>query len=445
VTLPTFIIPQPHTLLKYLLSKQPLASARIRRERIAEKRILLAVSETMESWTVHVGAVVTPPALSIDWTLPGGLAIALETMHGRDITGGRARDTIEGSTLMPSPSGDTLSSWNTYPDGYDNLKRRHQGSRNVSRPPITSPKGFLTSYDANSVVPWKLELSVQGHFSHEKVYVNISRFIATHDPPVQVDLHTPHIFNGGSHISLSGSVEVWRPVPASIATKIGRKISHHTKSASSVLPSVFSTLLFADASKAIPGKARMEDFLEYDYAFDVGKDTRIDAMSLSVGATHPMLKGGTIITTILESIYANGSLTAREGALLDMTEVKRKRYVLRHLPAVDFTTGIQNAFIPEESMSYSDDGQTYSVPGLTGGRILIRVVGGFSDDDHSSKTDLTDNSSTMRLDETYVVEGIKAFLDFGVASLVFNSESKVKEVSFLLSYTVFNMRALKLC
>jgi len=73
VTLPTFIIPQPHTLLKYLLSKQPLASARIRRERIAEKRILLAVTDTMESWTLDVCAVATSPGLSLDWTLPGGL------------------------------------------------------------------------------------------------------------------------------------------------------------------------------------------------------------------------------------------------------------------------------------------------------------------------------------------------------------------------------------
>jgi hypothetical protein len=73
VSLPTFIIPQPHTLLKYLLSKQPLASARIRRERIAEKRILLAITDTMDSWNLEFSAVATTPALSIDWTLPGGL------------------------------------------------------------------------------------------------------------------------------------------------------------------------------------------------------------------------------------------------------------------------------------------------------------------------------------------------------------------------------------
>jgi hypothetical protein len=305
----------------------------------------------------------------------------------------------------------------------------------VNRIPISSPKGYASSYDANNVVPWKLELSLQGYFSHEKVLVNITKCIAKHDPPSSADMNSPNIYNGGSLISLSGSVEVWRPIPGSVASKIGRsKISHHTKSASSVFPSVCSTLLFTDPSKTIPSKARVEDFLEYDYAFEFGKDTRIDALSLSVGASHPMLKGGTIVTTILESIYASGSVTARQGALLDMTEVKRKRYILRHLPAVDLTTGIQNAYIPEESMSYSDDGQTFSVPGLTGGRILIRLVGGFADDDHSFETDAAgmmgkDNASYPRSVDLNVADGIKAILDFGVASLVVNSESKVKEVS----------------
>ncbi len=114
--------------------------------------------------------------------------------------------------------------------------------------------------------------------------VNVTKCLARHDPPSSIDIHSPNIYNGGSLISLSGSVEVWRPVPGSVTSKIGRnKVTHHTKSASSVFPSVCSTLLFTDQSKT---KAKVEDFLEYDYAFEFGNDTRIDALS------HPMLKGG---------------------------------------------------------------------------------------------------------------------------------------------------------
>ena len=46
--------------------------------------------------------------------------------------------------------------------------------------------------------------------------------------------------------------------------------------------------------------------LQYDYAFDVADDSRLDAVTVSVGASHPMLKGGHMITTMLESIYAHG-------------------------------------------------------------------------------------------------------------------------------------------
>lgn len=358
-------------------------------------------------------------------------------MHGRDIAGGRARDTIEGGTyIAPSLSGDTLSSWNTsHTEAYDNFKRRRHMTRSVNRIPIPSPKGYTKCYNANTVVPWKLDLSLEGTFFRDKVSVNITKCIAKHDPPDDPDINSPTFYNGGSLISLSGSVEVWRPTPASVASKIGRdKVSHHIKGASSVVPSVCSTLMFTNPAKTIPSKARVEDFLEYDYAFEFGKDTRIGALSLSVGASHPMLKGGTIVTTILESIYARGSVTAREGALFDMREVTKKRYILRHLPAVDMRTDIQNAYIPEESMSYSDDGLTFSVPGMTGGSVVIKLVGGFADDDNSFVTDTTGKMRNNivghpTVDDINVTDGIKAILDFGVASLLVHSESKVKEVS----------------
>lgn len=72
VVLPTFVIPQPHALISYLLSSQPLASAELRRENIEEQRLALAIINTAESWHVDLRIVGTPPALCLDVTLPGG-------------------------------------------------------------------------------------------------------------------------------------------------------------------------------------------------------------------------------------------------------------------------------------------------------------------------------------------------------------------------------------
>jgi len=84
VILPSFIIPQPHALLEYLMSKQPLATARIERENIAEERIALALVEAVGSWTTKAVVVATPPAVGIDLTLSGGVSLGLELLHGRD-------------------------------------------------------------------------------------------------------------------------------------------------------------------------------------------------------------------------------------------------------------------------------------------------------------------------------------------------------------------------
>ena len=41
------------------------------------------------------------------------------------------------------------------------------------------------------------------------------------------------------------------------------------------------------------------------------------SMSSWIRADDPMLNGGSMVTTILESIYARGSVTARQHAVLD--------------------------------------------------------------------------------------------------------------------------------
>jgi hypothetical protein len=169
--------------------------------------------------------------------------------------------------------------------------------------------------------------------------------------------------------------------------------------------------------------------LQYDYAFDVWDDSQIDAVTLSVGASHPLLTGGTMVTTILESIYAFGSMTAREGAVLDPSEASRKRNILRHLPAVDFIFGVQNIFIPVDSLSYSDDGITRCTPEMENGRMKVRVIGG----PQSHDTIGDDRTSPS---QSIVIDGIKLIADFSVGSLSLHNDAKVTEVSFVVSSTL---------
>ncbi|EJK69304.1 hypothetical protein THAOC_09447 [Thalassiosira oceanica] len=184
-----------------------------------------------------------------------------------------------------------------------------------------------------------------------------------------------------SALSLSGSAIVSR-------AKAGATAPGHRRTPSRTLitrplpavtalevppPSVHALLMFPET---IGQSGPSNHLLEYDYVFDVGEETNIDAVSLSYGASHPMLKGGTIVSCILESMYAYGTIASREGSVLDPSEALRKRNILKHLPAVDFTAGIQNAFVERNSLSYIDDGHTRSIPEMEGGRFMFRIVGG---------------------------------------------------------------------
>ena len=155
-----------------------------------------------------------------------------------------------------------------------------------------------------------------------------------------------------------------------------------------------------------------------------------------------------MVTTILESIYAFGSVTARENASLDPIERRRKRNILRHLPAIDFSFGVQNGYIPPESQSYTDDAQTKSLPEMDGARLRVRLLGGIEKDDD----DLEDVSLEISIDEmpyddtdttleTPVKEGIKVFADFGVSNIVLNSEPSVKEFPELDVFEGTKLRA----
>ncbi len=451
VVLPTWIIPQPHALLENLLTNQPLASAKLRRERIAEQRIAFAILDTVDSWNIKLQAVATPPALSVDLCMSGGLSVAVETMHGRDVSGGRPRGGVEasGNTFSDLNSYESLSVSTLYTDTQQ--KRLHR--RRFQRPNISqhAPKG--KGFDANDLVPWKLDLVLNGKVAHDKISVSLTKCVASHDPSIVN-------YDGSmrkSNISLSGHFFICRPDPKLIdlppplhaqRPKLHRRTSSTDNSTLQANNEKSVASMFLYPEKETNGVSSISNWrrnlLQYDYEFNIGDDTTLDAFSLSIGASHPMLKGGTILTTVLENFYAYGTIGARKNSVIDMSELSRKRNILRHLPAVDFTAGIQNFFIPEESFSFSDDGQTKCLPELNGGQLMVRVMGGFDDESSISipKTPSIpslssrgskENLRNIRQQSISVSEGIKVLVDFGIPSLVLNNESNVSEVSLKLS------------
>ena len=283
---------------------------------------------------------------------------------------------------------------------------------------------------------------MKGRVDDDRVSLTVTRLALTHESQSARE----GLAKTSSRLSVTGSVVIGRADPSAAAAgatgPVASHISHLAQSrkmpstshlaaltGTSSSPSVCEVLLYPNTSPSASLSQRLNQFLAYDYAFDIADDTQLDAISLSIGATHPLLKGGTLITTVVETIYAYGSLTAREGAVMDLTERRRKRNILRHLPAVDFTAGIQNIFIPEESMSYSDDGQTRCIPELKGGRMMIRAVGGFDQDPSHLNRGRVGDASFEEDDDLllYVREGVKFCVDFAASSFSMENATNVNE------------------
>eukprot|EP00956_Cyclotella_meneghiniana_P039039 scaffold164378_cov26-Cyclotella_meneghiniana.AAC.1 len=61
------------------------------------------------------------------------------------------------------------------------------------------------------------------------------------------------------------------------------------------VPPIHALMLYPDTY--VPTTKRTnKHLLEYDYEFDVGEESHLDAISLTYGASHPMLNGGTLIS-----------------------------------------------------------------------------------------------------------------------------------------------------
>lgn len=353
------------------------------------------------------------------------MGIALEFMYGRDPYAGWNR----GETANVDNKSRTGRD-HSFHQGKSNSSDSQSGSSWTTRPGSlqrssnAAAMAAAPQYDANEQVPWSLDFSAKGTVSREKVTVHVRKLTLLHeDKFIENPLQ--------SKIATRGSFAVWKVDPASKSVteasgsiplkRRTNSFNHHPELTTfEDTPSVAALLLFPDDANEYHRDLRL---LQYDYAFDVSDDTRLDAVTVSVGASHPMLKGGHMVTTMLESIYAHGSITARAGALLDPCEYRRKRNVLLHLPAVDFSFGIQNVFIPPESMSYSDDGQTRCLPEMEGGRMTIRLLGGMNDENMNRGEIAGDDRKVLKP----VSEGIKLVADFGVGSLLLKSETDVNE------------------
>ena len=408
--LPSFIIPQPHALLEFLMTKQPLASARLRRENISDEKITVAALNALDTWSTTVKAVVTPPAVEVDLTMAGGLTLSFEMMHGREVANFR-RESFAPPTIVGIPrvtSDESVTTWvtNQHHAPTDSVQLRHK-SVSVTQSGRVQEKTF----DSNSLTPWYLETSIDGSVSNDKITLNVSRCLGRHEDEYAA-IPTRSMF------TLSGSVVMCRANESTTlsdrrpAPSPGRHKRSLSTTVESDSPPIHALLLFPDTYVPNSNRSR-KHLVEYDYAFDIGEETNLDAVSLSYGASHPMLKGGTIVSCILESIYAYGTIFAREGSVADPSEKLRKRNILRHLPAVDFTAGIQNTYLPKQSVNYFDDGNTRSIPEMDGGRVMFRALGGL------------DESTTSR--NSLKLEGIKFIADFGVTSFSSTSETKVNE------------------
>lgn len=425
VTLPTFIIPQPHALLEFLMTPEPFASAKLRRENIAEKRIALAGFNAVEGWNIDAKAVATPPALGVDVTLPGGVAIAIEMMLDRDHGAGMRRDVVVegGEETNVESSADSMSSWSTRQDN------QRYGKRSVpphlSTTKSTGSTGMMhnPSFDANELVPWFFHFIAKGHVSQDRMSLNIIKCSATHNDNKSLRPFTSP--PASSSLCTTGNVSIWKAdlsaalssdkVPSERKASYGHMMA---LSSSEDAPSLGEILLYHEENNLISSPSSILSYLQYDYAFDV-YDSQIDAITCSVGASHPMLVGGTMITTIFENIYMLGSATARQGAIINPAEWKRKRNILRHLPAVDLTFGVQNVFIPPESLSYSDTGNNMCIPELEGGRVMIRILGGIADVGDEKEVDPSNVSP--------VLDGIKVIADIGIEAICLDYDSAITE------------------
>ena len=368
------------------------------------------------------------------------VGVAVEFMYGRDPYAGRSRNETT-NTENKSKGGRETAGFPTMPI---NASDSHSGSSWTTRPEslhrasVSAGNTAAPQYDANEQVPWYLEFSAKGTVSKEKMTLHVRKLSLLHEDMLMGSQLL-------SKLGTRGSFAVWKADPASKsvsqangAVPMKRRTNSFTHrpelAAFEDSPSVAALLLFPEDANTYHRDLRL---LQYDYAFDVSDDTRLDAVTVSVGASHPMLKGGHMITTMLESIYAHGSITARSGALLDPCEYGRKRNILLHLPAIDFSCGVQNVFIPPESMSYSDDGQTRCIPEMEGGRMTIRFLGGLSENDHDKDNIASDDRKIIEP----VTDGIKVVADFGVGSLIMRNESDVKEFPELDIFEGAKLRA----
>lgn len=131
----------------------------------------------------------------------------------------------------------------------------------------------------------------------DRITMVFSEISATHDPFSDKNYIGNNTDISGSKITATGKVVICRPDAAALEKaytqemNIPRKISTsqlHSLALDSECIPVAATILYPYETTSTT--KRQKNLLKYDYSFDIGEDTSIDAVSLSVGASHPMLK-----------------------------------------------------------------------------------------------------------------------------------------------------------
>ena len=391
--------------------------------------------------------------------------MSLETTLGRDPS---ARSKSVASSI-PTPTTKHKANASIY----ENHRSSHRGATGSlsswSTPQNSAGEGLGVSetlesslpYDANREAPWLVEFKAKGNCSHEKLAFHLLKLAvkqgvnfaeATNNESSDGEGSHRQSFNKtvsgvSSQFQSSGSFAIWKVNPADANSRMSSELNapialRRSNSWTRLMdkrsvamraghpafdigdsPSVAAILLFPEETTSFHQNMRL---LEYDYAMEIFQDSVLDAVTLCIGATHPLLKGGTTITMILDSIYAHGSTTARDDALLDPMERRRKRNILRHLPAIDLTCGVQNIYIPPQSNSYSDDGQTLFLPELEGGRMMLRFLGGI-------------DKTTVEIPDA-VLDGVMIVADFEAAEVNLQTEGGLQEFPELEIYDGTKLR-----
>ena len=345
LSLPTMIIPAPHALLTKLATEQPLASAEIKHSNIPADAIALAGCCLVEKFTGTIKVLATPPTVGVDVTVPGGMNVRTQILLGLG-GGGAAPD--DGAAPVPKKVPDNNS------NNSNNRRTRTSLNRGTSIPSNKSPPKPPLPYDANTDKPWSFDIALHATIKHSEIKVNVTTLRAAQQGKT-VDESSRLEAACSFEISLPDTAES-EAGPAVTTTLVKQALGLLDPPPSS--RSSRNNLARNNLARNAPPPSQVA--LDHSYNFTLLTPATLSTVTVNITAAHPMLKGGTNLTLILQHLLTSGSLLSPPSSRLYLPP--RKRDVMRFLPVVDFRGGVGNFYVPRGSGSFTDDGITRVVP-----------------------------------------------------------------------------------